>query len=353
MRAFLFSFLVIPFFLFSSNLEERVKALESEIKFLIKEQGYRSKISQTNSEKEWIGVSFTGDFLYWHTKIGETEYAYQFLMNSIGIKEDVKEQKEKQDFAWDFGFRASFSLNFPRVDWDLLAKGTYYHTQDIQNENKKFPAPLLQLKGDALIADKQNTYQTNILYENLNIESGNHYSLGRFLNIRTLVGVKWSAINQSEVVKYTFSKDSVVFNVKDNCDFLGVGPRIGIGTKWNLFYDINFSFDLSSSILYAGIDTSHKEQMPSGSHFHDIDIGSKAHLFCPTAELFLGLAWNVVNESSCFLLSLGYEAEYFWRENQSLRIEDKGGGDKGRLQIVPVAENITFYGATLRARFSF
>ena len=351
MRALLFSFLFIPC-LFSSELEERVKALESEIKFLTKERRYNAKTSHVSSDKEWIGVSFTGDFLYWHTKIGGTEVAYQFVMNSIGIKEEEKEQKEKLEFAWDFGFRASLSLNFPKVAWDLLAKGTYYHTQDVQNENKKFQAPLLQLKGDLLTADKKTTNQTKILYENLNIESGNHYAVGRFLDIRTLVGVKWATINQSEVVKYTFSKDSIAFNVKDNCDFLGVGPRIGIGTKWNLFGGINFSLDLSSSILYAGIDANHTEQMPRDSHFHDIDIESKAHLFCPTAELFLGLAWNLDNESTHFVLSLGYEAEYFWRENQSLRVEDKAS-DRNRLQIVPVAENITFYGATLKVRLAF
>ena len=351
MRALLFSFLFIPYALFSSDLEERVKALESEIKFLTKERRYSSKMSHRSSENEWIGVSFTGDFLYWHTKIGGTEIAYQLVMNSLGIKEE--EQKEKQNFSWDFGFRASLSLNFPKVAWDILAKGTYYHTQDLQNESKKFQPPLLQLKGDALIFEKQTTNQTDILYENLNIESGNHYTLGRFLNIRTLVGVKWAAINQSEIVKYNFSKDSIAFNVKDNCDFLGIGPRIGVGTKWNLFYGVHFSLDLSTSILYAGIDTNHKEQMPTDSHFHDIDIGSKAYLFCPTADLFLGLAWNLDNESSHFLLSIGYEVEYFWRENQSLRMEDKIGSPTNRLQIAPVAENITFYGATLKGRLSF
>ncbi|MCB1116930.1 MAG: hypothetical protein KDK71_10740, partial [Chlamydiia bacterium] len=52
--------------------------------------------------------------------------------------------------------------------------------------------------------------------------------------------------------------------------------------------------------------------------------------------------------SFCF----GYEAEYFWRQNQSIEIENSSGGGF-RVQLIRYAEDLTFYGVTMRFGIEF
>jgi len=239
-------------------------------------------------------------------------------------------------------------VNFPRARYDLYVCGTHYQTQDVDGSSENFPSILIKLRGAGFSEANKAQSHYEISYNNLNIEFGKNYSLSRFIGIRTLLGLKKAWIDQQQKVKYTLASMQTC-TVKDICEFSAIGPRVGVDIKIHLFYGLNLSMDFSGFLLYGKFDLKHKEDLFA---MQSIDLNGSAHLFSPGFQFFLGVGWNFYPRWGRFGVRLGYETEYYFRQNQTLKMDDTLTS-RGRLRISRTADDITFYGGTLKFRLDF
>lgn len=336
MRFFLLSFL-ITFSLFGNNLEERVSALEEEMGQVgTQTEGgnFGARFTTGEFEKGWVGFQFFGNALYWHAKVGGTEYVYELATGKKG-------KVETQRFDWDWGYQVGAGVLLPIVRWEIIGTYTHFGTQDHEGRGMIPPSLLISLKGGMIPSAQEARSDYKIDYDNIELNLHQSSFLSRLLGLGTSIGVKKTWIDQKQGVTYLGAIDT---RVKDRCRFVGVGPMIGFNMKWHLLYGISLIADTKGSLLFGNFEVKHSE--------NEMALKGDSYLFTPTLHFLLGLHWDFPMKWTQFNLSLGYEAEYFWRQNQSVEIENTAS-NHFRIQLIRYAEDLTFYGGTLRAGIEF
>jgi len=343
----LWVFFLLPAFLFSSDLEERVSLLEKEMGQVSTEtanQTFGANFSPGNFQKGWIGLFLTGEVLYWHPKVGGTEYLYRFLQDGTTLIQQG--DAEDHTFNWGWGARAGIGLTFPGLGWELICTGTWYSTDQTNTKEARPPTILISQKGAFFTLSDQARSSYDLSYDEVLLELKKPYFLSRFLSTYTSIGAKRSWVDQEQRLKYQI-QPSQLYQVKDICCFEGTGPRIGLGTQWHLFYGLNFIAEIGASLLYGKYDVKHKEVLPPIS---EINLKGNTHLFSPQVDFSLGLGWDLYTSGYHFGVSLSYEALYLWRQNEALMLED---AEMLHLKVARYADDITFYGVTLKVKIEF
>ncbi len=334
---YLFLLIICMFPLFGDIMEERVQVLENEMeKVGIKtdDGGFGANFASGEFEKGWVGLQLFGGPLYWHGKVGGTEYVYDFTTKGKG-------KVESQSFDWDWGHRIGASLRLPIVKWEIIGTYTHFGTQDHEGRGTIPPSLLVSLKGGSIPSSQEATSDYKIDYDNIDLGLHRSSFLSRFFGLGSSIGVKRTWIDQKQGVNYW---GETLIRVKDRCRFVGTGPSLGFTLKWYLIKGISFLTDANGSLLYGEFEVKHSE--------NQIALKGNTHLFSPILRFLLGLNWDYPMNWAQLSLSLGYEAEYFWRQNRAVEIENKASNGF-RFQLVQYADDLTFYGVTLRAGIEF
>lgn len=321
----------------ANDLEERILTLEQEMKQVgtTNEEGsFGASFASGEFEKGWVGLQFFGAPLYWHAKVGGTEYVYELATRG-------KKTIETQSFDWDWGYRIGASIRLPIVKWEIVGNYTHYGTQDKEGRGVVPPSLLVSLKGGVVPTHFKATSDYKIDYDNvtLSIEQSSFFS--RLLGFATEMGIRKTWIDQKQGVTYEGNER---IRIKDKCHFEGIGPFIGLKLKWYLLSDISFVSNADVSLLYGNFEVKHYENL--------IHLCGNTHFFTPTLHFFIGINWDFPMKWSQLSFCFGYEAEYFWRQNQSIEIENSSGGGF-RVQLIRYAEDLTFYGVTMRFGIEF
>ncbi|NGX51361.1 MAG: hypothetical protein K1060chlam2_01227 [Chlamydiae bacterium] len=361
-----------------AGIEERLDTLEKEMQEI-----------STRTPQDTLGVTFvsaqpeikdspwfaTFDVIYWHTKMGGTEYAYSINKfrgpGPIPIDGDTKDN----DFGWDLGLKVGLGYKLSDHDqWDVYARYTWFETTDSDNSTKPSPSALVSLTWfDQVIASRAKSH-IDINYNNLEVEVGRSYFSSGQLSFRPHFDVKstWIDINHDVVLTASgLDPDldpllvGMDFKTKEHLLFWGFGPRAGVDSKWFLGYGFHIFGEVAASILYSHFKTTQKDLFPP-SAFGDLNDGRafnvkhKFHRMVPFAQMFLGLGWDTyVNDEKQHLgFKLGYEVHYYWRVNQIHQPEDLTlSGDIAttplRIQFEKQSEDLMFYGITGEFRIDF
>lgn len=362
------------------SLDDRIDALEKEMK----------EISAKNPEKSY-GAAFTSarpenkntrwfafmDVIYWHPKMGGTEYAISYNpQDFITISGDINNQPvsityalshrphgeyKENDFNWDWGLKVGLGYKTPHDAWDVLARYTMFNTHSTSHSVKNFPAALFPLKVYMPFTPDLNAVNSakstvDIGYNNVDIELGRSFFLSKDYSVKPYLALKaaWIDLKQKthyikesdySLVNLFFEYDSPDFKADTKSNFCGFGPRIGFENKYYFNKEFNFFADFSGSILYGFFRTSQHDSIPNLGfgglvpqevidQFEQIlnfttsaptrDLKHKFHRFIPYANMWLGLEWNkyLFEKKYHLRLKAGYEAQYYWRVNQ---MESAGG----------------------------
>ncbi len=334
---YLFLVLIYIFPLLGNDLENRVQLLEQKMDQVGTEtEGGRFGANFTSGEfeKGWAGLQFFGGPFFWHAKVGGTEYVYDLATRGKG-------KIESQSFDWDWGYRLGAGLRLPILKWELIGTYTHFGTQDHEGRGVIPPSLLISLKGGIIPASQKATSDYKIDYDNIDLYLYQTSFFSRLLGLSSSIGLKRTWIDQKQGV--TYIGDGVT-RVKDRCRFVGTGPSIGLNMKWHLLCGISFIAGGHVSLLFGKFELKHSE--------NQIALKGSTHLFSPTLHFLLGINWDYPMKWGQFSLSLGYEAEYFWRQNQAVEIENKAANGF-RFQLIRYAEDLTFYGITLKAGIEF
>ncbi|QVL57143.1 MAG: MOMP family protein [Simkaniaceae bacterium] len=368
------------------DMDDRLDTLEREMKEVsaVNPQETRGAGFVT-SRPDTVGNNWfiTLDILYWHPKLGGTEYAistnpdfittqggqqrFNFLQHEGAIKEN--------DFSWDLGLKAGIGYKTPHDDWDVYARYTWFESNSSSSCFKTPPAAIFTLRSVEGTAAKWAKSHVDIEYNNIELQLARSFFLSRRLSIRPHFDLKTTWLSLAQNITYNRSdlprvRPELVDldrKIKDSSKMRGFGPQVGVDGKLYVGNGVSLFGDLSGSILYSYFRVRHKETHPvitdddfvyGGTQY---TIKDNHHRFIPFVQMFVGLTWDTYLNSNRQHLSLkgGYEVQYFWRINQMMKTESQVivpfTEDQRALRhyFDPISEDLMFYGITGEVRLDF
>ena len=102
------------------DMDSRVTQLENQMQQVRTETAmgtYGAQTASARAEVDGYGWFFNFDVLYWHAKVGGTEFAYTDQDPRAQLP--VKGRTKDIDFEWDWGIRVGLGYNFEHDGWDL------------------------------------------------------------------------------------------------------------------------------------------------------------------------------------------------------------------------------------------
>lgn len=380
------------------DMDDRLDTLEKEMEE-ISARNPQSTLgaSFTTSRPQTISDHWFTTFsvIYWHPKLGGTEYAYTNTLENLIFTVNNGPNQQTQtftvqlpnppngavkanDFGWDIGLKGGIGYKTPHDNWDVYARYTWLSAEDTATNRKDVPSILVSLKSlSALICGRVKSTVT-IDYNNIELELARAYFISSNFSIRPHIDLKTTWLDLKQKTTYTFSDyqntlfSGLDFKVSHDCKIRGLGPRLGIDGKLFIGHGFSLHGEVAGSILYGYFKTRHNENWPleavtvGGKYYSNKD---KFHQFIPFAQTFMGLGWgSYINKDRQHLsFKAGYEIQYYWRVNQmsnvnqSLRystsspITRAGGSGSGgfRTNSQKLSEDLKFYGITGEARLDF
>lgn len=384
------------------SMEDRLDTLEKEMKQVsaINPQATMGA-AFTTSRPDTVGNNWfaTLSVIYWHPKMGGTEYAYTNTSDNIiiNISRGVTREQtvitvqrpnpphgdvKANDFKWDMGLKAGLGYKTPHDKWDIYARYTWFNTNDSSSVRKDDPSLIISLKSLAALIASHAKSHVDIDYNNVDLELARSYFSSGSFSIRPHFDAKSTWLDLSQNIFYTYSnlKDTPLnghdFKIKHDCKIWGIGPRAGVDGKLFIGHGFSFNGEVAGSILYSRIKTSHKEIWPAldltqtkavgGTQYN---IKDNFHQFIPFVQMMLSLGWDTYLNRDRQHLSLkaGYEVQYYWRANQMSNVDQslqytaaqpiarRLGVVAGGFRTNPqkLSEDLMFYGITGEARLDF
>ena len=315
------------------------------------------------------------DALLWQAKVGGTEYAYSIAtITDSGAALPLNGSISEISFDWDWGFRFEVGKQNVYEECDLIFAYTHYFTSARDGYRKDLPSGFLGLTGfldPALMA--KSHYRLH--YQNIDLELGRAYFVSKQLLFRTHVGLKSSWIDQKQNSHYDFNVkfgDTLSFtsHLKDTCKFWGMGPRIGVHSRWYLCKEVSLINKLAGALLYGyykvedvyNTDESKTINNEIERSFGNVNLKGSSHHFSPFTEMLIGISWNraFIQDKLMLTINLSYETLYFARQKETLSGEGairKGNVptllNSSRIRFAKKIEDVGFRGVSLSIEVDF
>lgn len=281
-----------------------------------------------------------GDVLYWKALEGATDWAIRSEEKS-SLSAD--EHFRKVQFDWDWGFRVGVGGNLMSHDeWDMNLSYTWFSTEKKDAVGLKGP-----ITGNNILFDNggvlprfQFPSQGNntpngmesgeihwkIFFSMFDWEMGRNYYVSKHLALRPHVGVKGGWIHQNIRGHWHIGANTVTgadlgdqnYKLKNN--FWGVGPSVGVNTKWVLgnvgAHMFNFFGDFAGALMYGRFDLGNEWSARPPNDSQDLTNMSR-DLGATMLQGFMGFSWETnFNRNRChFMMKLGYELQYWFNQN--------------------------------------
>lgn len=327
----------------------------------------------------------SASFLFWQAKQGQMEYAAKNIRPDTpvtGVK-NLNLEIITPDFSWNSGAKVLFGYQLPSDGLDIQARWTYSKGGFTNIKKRVFSE--INIPGEGVIPlwffqflrginnssnprYKESNGDWKLRLNAIDLEWGRYFFIYPELKLRLSAGVKIPWLRQTYKVEYiTGNSVSTADNTFElvNSDFVlknnnaGIGPRIGVNSRWNLCWGFSLIGDGSLSLVYNyfGVNRDQTDlifNQNSGSlDSHFSKLSDSFGKIQPILELTLGLDWgyclSIRNRENYLGFSIGYDIQYWWGQNQMRRvISSTFFGDNfnniGDLQL---------QGLTASARFDF
>lgn len=302
-------------------------------------------------------VSVSADLLVWWAKESGTE-SWGQVFTTEGSSDTI--QILDLSFGCDVGFRLGLDYQTNYDDWDTQWYYTYFRTQGKNHAQAPGDDKLTSAfygnffvnnpNGEGLSGPTyhQGSIKWTILFNMFDWELGRNYQVSKALALRPFIGLKSGWIHQSihttwrDPIGLDFSKATE--NLKN--DFWGIGPEVGLNTKWDFgtygSHTVGLFGDFSGALMWGhwSFRDIYKNDIDQVVSTNIPSINSAATTF----RAFLGFEWDMGLYSERYRLAMqaGYEAQIWMDQLQFLTFNE------GRLDNA-----LTLQGATINARFSF
>lgn len=278
----------------------------------------------------------TAEWLYWRTRQGGMEFA----------------TSKRIDFDFQSGFRVGLGVHLPYDHWDIYVNYTRFVPDASASVHGSF-YPLFLFQGThgphGTHVSKAHAHW-KVEFQTADVEIGRVYYVGNTFVVRPFFGLKGAWIDQDAKVSYEggFIPHGQSYRTKFDNDFKGGGPLIGVESNWLIGEGFSLFGDFSAAPVIGYFFNQQKQFQLHGAKV--VDLNTDSHLVSPILQVTAGLAWdrNFRRDRMHIGVSAGFEAQYWWEQNQIEQFTDDD------LPIyVREKGDLSFYGLTLRGRFDF
>lgn len=294
----------------------------------------------------------TGDLLYW--KASETGLNYVIKAKSLDPATLGNGDRVAPHFDWDLGFRVGIGWNTNHDNWDLYFSWVRIHTA-AHGHRHTGSHSLYSLLADetyAIAAALESSAFLKIHLNNLNLELGREFYVGKKLSMRPHVGLENIWISQHYRTNYNghLNQPEAFNHLSFRNNFWGVGIRAGLETEWELKCGFSLIGDVAWSLLYGNFNLKRTTKINEPA----VPITAKSHLdetltqACASMEFLLGIQWDYMFAHDQFHIGwrLGWEQHVYFDQNQMFTLINphKSWNTNG---------NLTFQGMTTGLRLDF
>ncbi len=327
-----------------SSLESRLAAIKNQTV----ENTTGVRFASASPSIDGYGFFATADLLCWQLKEGGSDYSLSLSPTHA--------KAAHSHFDWSFGFRTGAGYHMEHDRWDWYVNFTWFQTQASDSTRSLGVDGLSPLKGFGL-PNAANSIRAhwNVHYYVLDLELGRSFFVNRFLSFRPQVGIESAWIYQRR--RYWIRTDpdptTGIFgeNIYGKNNFFGIGPRAGIQGTFSFNSHFYLMSALNSSLQWGQFDDHLSETLLStGSNIAQVDLSSGLHRPLPNVQMTLNFGWesNLCQDQFHLSIQLGYEFQYWWRQNQFLNEQQFTEGSFAHESM-----DLSLNGATLEMRFDF
>ena len=317
---------ILPFLLASSaciaseSLETRIETLESQMQNLRMETVYGNHGAKTVTAYPYLhswGVYVSAEALYWKFFEGGTDYVFNAAPQPIANYHDWMRYV---DFDWRFAFRVTAGYKLDNPDFDIWSTYTRFTTDQSSRVTGSTLSRLYPNENVTINADYTSASQSwKISYNVLDLNVGRNYFLRRTFSAHPFVGLRGAIIDQRGKAAWNGSATSD-FLYKSKNDFTGIGLVAGTQGRWHFDQHWSVFGSLLGSLLYGryDVDTTLRQVYPTVTT--PLSLDSDTRRVVPNMAADAGVRWeyDAFSYQTRFALTLAYEFQYWWAQNQTL-----------------------------------
>ena len=361
------------------GVDKRLSDLEKEMKDIYGENASGTKGAlfapgrNVDAEGNWYADI---EALLWHVKSGATDWAIVFDQSLPPSDGNMK----TLGFDWDWGLRVGIGKYLEHDNWDAGMLYTYYRTADSSKVLVGFSTPTGTdgpVGSPGPSGTTNGNFSAKVSLNSIDVALGKSYFTSKDIMVHPHIGIK----NVWIIEKYRLNTDNYInatgtfvpvsgnvsTSLEDTNKLWGIGPHVGVDFSWDLCGNFKFVSTAEGALLQGYFQVKQEEEIfvaPVGDTAVSTTINLKGnmHQFVPFGRLLLGLGWgdHCNNNKQYIDLSLNYEVNYFWRENQMINEVNSdpsavslSSSDSVRLLLTRLSEDIGFYGVTFRVKLDF
>lgn len=275
-----------------------------------------------------------------------------FVINNASASE-TNAHIDQLEFPYRCGGKVVLGYIFNPDHWDVALNGSFLFSsvedsnhRDIINDNNFNNLGLIPIWSSPQAYEKSLHIRFSdakalwdLDFYNLEFELGRSFKVGEKVILRPNFGLKNFYSYQKFKVKYsngqTIPFDSSfltplrgVVHLTNNA--VGVGPKVGIDTKWFVYKRIKIIFEATGALLqtYFHSIRNEKDSFFLNSFQEDVfKISNHFNSIKPYAGINFGIGWErTFYEKNTrplnFSLDLTYSLENYWKINQLLKFTD-------------------------------
>lgn len=308
-------------------------------------------------------MNVSADVLFWCARQSGAENWGEDFSSSVLPSTNLTIDLLQVDFGWDPGFRVGVDYGMKHDQWDTQFFYTWFRTNGKDQASTSgqitpafFANVLVGNPTASLISGPtyhNGSIQWTILFNVFDWELGRNYWVSSALSLRPFIGLKGGWIFQKIHSKWLNPLASVnapdpsafgvaTENIKNH--FGGLGPSVGLNTKWKIGSVSRHMFslfgDISGAIMWGRwtFEDVYRNQVPDKVSLIVPNMNGGASML----RTFTGLGWDYARDRFGFAIRLGYEAQ-FWLDQ--LRYYSS---PMGRL-----SNELTLQGGVIDVRFDF
>lgn len=297
-------------------------------------QNYPTMQSFQSHPNQW---SIFADVLVWNAQETCSDWAFVVAPPFVSppaapITGSYDAVLKAVDFDWNVGVRTGISYAIKRDRWDTRLYYTWYHTS---GSSHLHPQPGKVIQSQFIATDFLLTLpglsssfnsadvKWNILFNMFNWDLGRIFYLGQSLSLRPYLGIEGGWIHQT-ISSHWFHSNNILFsyNAREKLkhQFWGVGPSVGVNSKWNFWrnfqHALNIFGDLGQTFMWG--HWSVDEVAHTTSDITTINTQPDRNMGSFTFQSAAGFEWNArFNKSqSLFTFKIGYEFQLWAQQLQ-------------------------------------
>ncbi len=285
-------------------------------------------------------------FLVWQAEEDGLEFAAknapQFPL-SASVPTDISASLYTVDFAWEPAFKFLFGYRFQNPSWDLNARWTWFHSRSSRTLSENLSnagagllplwiPPQAAISTFPVYGKAKGTLLLQL--NNIDLELAFTGGVSETFFLKFHGGLKGLIIQQTFRAKYQNgffdgTNQMLDSNGQAKVRCLGLGPRIGFGSKWILPQGWSLIAEAAGAWALSEMKTKREDHSIGTSSGIPQEIDIRFHenfwVWRPLLEGKAGVRWDYCFRSPknmMFNWELAYEIQEYWEQNMLARYAD-------------------------------